>query len=217
MNLENRITVMVVDGNSERRKELQHLMFANPALASSFFSDSTMALAHLNTSATHVLLTEIKLPDTDGVGFIRNIRNGYPDIEILVLTSHEEEEMIFGALKAGANGYLLHDHAKEDICDHIVDLVNGGSPLSPLVARKVVLSFQQEKDTTEITNTGLTPRENEILDLLSQGFRNKEIAEALYVSINTIRTHIYNIYEKLHVKSRVEALNKTGRVKRDNK
>lgn len=216
MNLENRITVAVIDGNSEKRKELQHLMFANPAISCSFFSDSSTALAHLESSPVHVIITEAKLPDADGASFIRNVRNGHPAIEILVLTIHDEEELIFETLKAGANGYLLHDHAKDGICDHIIDLVNGGSPLSPAVARKVVLSFHQEQDSAIPENAGLTPRENEILDLLSKGYRNKEIAEALFVSINTIRTHIYNIYEKLHVKSRVEALNKTGRVKRDN-
>lgn len=216
MNLENRITVAVIDGNSEKRKELQHLMFANPAISCSFFSDSSTALAHLESSPVHVIITEAKLPDADGASFIRNVRNGHPAIEILVLTVHDEEELIFETLKAGANGYLLHDHAKDGICDHIIDLVNGGSPLSPAVARKVVLSFHQEQDSAIPENAGLTPRENEILDLLSKGYRNKEIAEALFVSINTIRTHIYNIYEKLHVKSRVEALNKTGRVKRDN-
>ncbi len=216
MNLENRITVAVIDGNSEKRKELQHLMFANPAISCSFFSDSSTALAHLESSPVHVIITEAKLPDADGASFIRNVRNGHPAIEILVLTIHDEEELIFETLKAGANGYLLHDHAKDGICDHIIDLVNGGSPLSPAVARKVVLSFHQEQDSSIPENAGLTPRENEILDLLSKGYRNKEIAEALFVSINTIRTHIYNIYEKLHVKSRVEALNKTGRVKRDN-
>lgn len=216
MNLENRITVAVIDGNSEKRKELQHLMFANPAISCSFFSDSSTALAHLEKSPVHVIITEVKLPDVDGASFIRNVRNGFPAIEILVLTVHDQEELIFNALKAGANGYLLHEHAKDGICDHVIDLVNGGSPLSPAVARKVVLSFHQEQDDVIPENAGLTPRENEILDLLSKGYRNKEIAEALFVSINTIRTHIYNIYEKLHVKSRVEALNKTGRVKRDN-
>lgn len=216
MNFENRITVAVIDGNSEKRKELQHLMFANPAISCSFFSDSSTALAHLESSPVHVIITEAKLPDADGASFIRNVRNGHPAIEILVLTVHDEEELIFETLKAGANGYLLHNHAKDGICDHIIDLVNGGSPLSPAVARKVVLSFHQDQDSTIPENAGLTPRENEILDLLSKGYRNKEIAEALFVSINTIRTHIYNIYEKLHVKSRVEALNKTGRVKRDN-
>ena len=204
MNLENRITVAVVDGNLGKRKELQHLMFANPAISCSFFSDSSTALAHLEATPVQVIITDAKLPDTNGATFIRNLRNGFPAIEILVLTEHEEEELIFDALKAGANGYLLHDHAKDGICDHIIDLVNGGSPLSPAVARKVVLSFRQEEGNAAVENVGLTPRENEILDLLSKGYRNKEIAEALFVSINTIRTHIYNIYEKLQVKSRVE-------------
>jgi DNA-binding NarL/FixJ family response regulator len=128
----------------------------------------------------------------------------------MMCTAYEDDDSIFRALAAGAKGYILKRSAGDTLIEAIRDLHEGGSPMSSAIARKVVESFQQVQ-TSKSQKNSLTQRENEILDLLAQGFRNKEIASQLFVSVNTIRTHIYNIYEKLHVQNRVEALNKTGR------
>jgi DNA-binding NarL/FixJ family response regulator len=117
----------------------------------------------------------------------------------MMCTAYEDDENIFKALAAGAKGYILKRAAGDNLIEAIKDLHNGGSPMSSAIARRVVDSFQRPQVSG--ANFNLTARENEILDLLSQGFRNKEIAERLFVSVNTIRTHIYNIYEKLHVQN----------------
>lgn len=126
-------------------------------------------------------------------------------------TVYEDSNKIFSALKAGANAYILKRTAGDALLDAIKELINGGSPMSSEIARKVVNSFNTELNGPVNDDALLTKRENEILDYIAKGYRNKEIADLLHVSSNTIRCHIYNIYEKLHVQSRVEALNKTGR------
>ncbi|MBK7969447.1 MAG: response regulator transcription factor [Bacteroidetes bacterium] len=120
-------------------------------------------------------------------------------------TVYEDDEKIFEALAAGANGYLLKKSSPLEIIDAIKDVLNGSAPMSGQIARKVVNFFQRK---SAITSHDLSARESEILNLLADGFSNKEIAEKLFVSVHTIRNHLYKIYEKLQVHSRVEAVNK---------
>lgn len=132
-------------------------------------------------------------------------------VHVMMCTIYEDDEKIFNALAAGASGYILKSSAGKELMDAIHVILEGGAPMSPAIARRVVNSFRQPVAQQQVSSVSLTPRENEILDLLAQGYRNRDIAEKLFVSVNTIRTHIYNIYEKLHVQNRIEALNKTGR------
>jgi DNA-binding NarL/FixJ family response regulator len=121
-------------------------------------------------------------------------------------TINNDDEKIFEALKAGASGYLLKQSAIAEIYDAIENMLLGGSPMSPVIARKVVQSFS--KTTTQpAANTILTPRENQVLELLAQGKKIKDIADLQFVSVNTIKSQIHNIYEKLQVKTRIEAIN----------
>lgn len=120
-------------------------------------------------------------------------------------TSLEDPETIFEALKAGANGYLTKTDSPAKLLEAIVEVQQGGAPMSSQIARKVVGFFQQQ---TTLPDYGLTKRETEILQLLTKGYRYKELADQLFVSIDTIRTHIRKIYEKLQVSSRTEAINK---------
>lgn len=121
-------------------------------------------------------------------------------------TAYDEDEKVFKALKAGAYGYLLKTTSPAEIMNAVQQLVNGGAPMSSDVARKVIASFQPPKQNTETKN--LTAREKEVLELLSKGLLYKEIAAQLSISIDTVKRHCFNIYEKLHVSNRTEALNK---------
>jgi DNA-binding NarL/FixJ family response regulator len=153
---------------------------------------------------------DINLPGMNGIECTAMIKERYPEILIMMCTVFEDSEKIFNALKAGANGYILKRAAGETLLDAIKELLKGGAPMSSDIARKVVSSFR-ETPVVENHDASLTRRENEILELLGKGYGNKEIADKLFVSIHTVRTHIYHIYEKLHVRNRVEAVNKTGR------
>lgn len=212
MNNSEIIKVMLVEDHEEIRRGINFIINNNPHYVCQAYKNVESALEEIEAFNPSVVLMDISLPGIDGIEGTRIIRKRYPKVLIMMCTVFEDSEKIFGALKAGANGYILKRNAGESLLDAITDLMNGGAPMSSEIARKVVSSFNTiAVDNHSDDSQGLTKRENEILDLLAQGFRNKEIAEKLYVSTNTIRTHIYNIYEKLHVQSRVEALNKTGR------
>ena len=128
----------------------------------------------------------------------------------MMLTVFDDAENIFKAIKAGATGYILKNSSPEKIIEAVNDLYNGGSPMSSQIARKVIEAFQQTDNSKNESYHSLSRREQEIIQVLAKGFRYKEIADQLFLSQETIRTHIRNIYEKLHVNSRSEALRKTG-------
>ena len=133
----------------------------------------------------------------------------HPRMEMIVLTAYDNSENVFEAIRAGASGYLLKSISPAKIIEAIYDVFGGGSVMSSQIARKVMEAFAVKENTNEYFQD-LSRREQEILEQLSKGFRYKEIAEKLFISIETVRTHVRNIYEKLHVNSRVEALRKTG-------
>jgi DNA-binding NarL/FixJ family response regulator len=149
---------------------------------------------------------DVNLPGTDGISCTRIIKRDYPDILIMMFTIYENNENVFKALEAGANGYLLKQSPPEELVAALYELQNGGAPMSSSIARMVVASFNKTKPVSN--EYDLTDREQEVLILLSDGYRYKDIASKLFVSVSTVRSHIYNIYEKLHVHNRTEALNK---------
>ncbi|MNJ84418.1 Transcriptional regulatory protein DegU [compost metagenome] len=208
------INVSIIEDHAEMREGMLFILHSEPDFQCTSFSNAETALEAFRLSTPDVILMDINLPGIDGIECTRKIKELYPDILVMMCTVLEDSEKIFNALKAGANGYLLKRSAGQTLIQSIKDLMNGGAPMSSAIARKVVNSFK-ETETTQIHTEEplLTKRENEILDLISKGYANKEIAAKLTVSLHTIRTHIYHIYEKLHVHNRVEALNKTGRNK----
>lgn len=154
-----------------------------------------------------VAVMDINLPGLSGIQAVEKLKTLYPSIQFLMCTIYEDEENIYQSLCAGASGYVLKNTTPEKFLEAIRDIHNGGSPMSPNIARKVVSSFQtRQRKTDEYEN--LTSREKELLDFLAKGYRYKEIAAELFISVETVRTHIRNIYEKLQVNSRTEALNK---------
>lgn len=163
------------------------------------------ALEELPYQLPEVVLMDINLPGMNGIECVRRLKELLPQTQIIMLTVYENTENIFNALSAGATGYLLKQTPPNELLAAIRDVHKGGSPMTSQIARKVVASFKQPVQVCAETEK-LTAREIEILDHLTKGFSYKEIADALKVSYDTVHAHIRNIYEKLHVRSRGQAV-----------
>ncbi len=171
------------------------------------FESAEDAIKAIPSLELDVVLMDIHLPGKNGIECIAELKPLCPNTQFVMCTAFEDTDSVFNALKAGASGYLTKTTQPSKILDSIVDVYKGGSPMSSNIARKIVASFQQNNtQNTELKK--LSEREQQILELLSKGLRYKEIADKLFLSTETVRTHIRNIYEKLQVNSRTEALNK---------
>ena len=210
------ISVCIVDDNKDIRSALEQiiLMAEGYTLAGSY-ADAEEALLKIPVAMPNVVLMDINLGDGEsGIDCVRQLKPQYPEILFMMCTIYEEDEKIFEALKAGANGYILKKTAPGKLLDSLRELHEGGAPMSSQIARKVVNAFQKpsaEADALSAqakTVSLLSNRENEILELLAKGMLYKEIAARLFISQETVRKHVYHIYEKLHVNNRVEAINK---------
>lgn len=158
-----------------------------------------------------VVIMDIDMPGISGIEGVWQIKERWPEIKVLMLTVFEDEEKIFGAIKAGANGYLLKKDSPQKIIESIEQVYAGESPMNGMIASKVLDYFQQQqKKSLTITNSNITEREKEILQLLIKGLSYKEIASSLYISPETLNSHIKNIYRKLNVHSRSELAARYG-------
>jgi DNA-binding NarL/FixJ family response regulator len=153
-----------------------------------------------------VVLMDIGLPKMNGIECVEKVKQTNPDIQFLMCTNFDDDEKVFDALKAGASGYVLKNEEVQNIIQSISEVYRGGSPMSRNIARKVIESFHSP--VLKEAKYNLSSRESEILAFLSKGYRYKEIASKLFISTETVRTHIRNIYSKLQVQSRTDALNK---------
>ncbi len=167
--------------------------------------DTESALESLPRDQPDVVLMDINLPKLSGVECVRRLRPLLPKTQFLMLTVYEDADHIFAALAAGATGYLLKSTRREDLLTAIQQVLEGGSPMSIGIARKVVQSFSKTDSPRSDLET-LSPREQSVLSLLAQGLLYKEIAESLAISVPTVNTYIRRIYEKLHVRSRSQAI-----------
>lgn len=165
------------------------------------------ALQELKITKPDVVLMDINLPGMNGVECVRQLKEMLPETQVMMLTVYENTNIIFSALTAGASGYLLKKTPPEELIEAIRDIHGGGSPMSSHIARKVVASFQQVANPVHEYEK-LSLREQEVLECLANGFLYREIAERLKISYTTVHTHIRHIYEKLHVRSRTEAVAK---------
>lgn len=160
-----------------------------------------------------VILMDIGLPGMNGIEAISKARELDPDLNFLMLTIYEDSEMVFQALCAGACGYLVKKTPPSRLLEAIKDIYDGGSPMSSQIARQVINEFQKEKNLTSYNEYSLSNREKEVLNLLSNGKSYHEIGDHLFISVDTVRHHIRNIYKKLHVHSQSEAVAKAIRKK----
>ncbi len=167
-------------------------------------ANAEAALRKIPEENPDVVLMDINLPGMSGIQCVEQLKRKAPKLEVLMLTTYDNGDLIFDALRAGANGYLLKNLRQEELVEAVEQVHAGGAPMSLQVARKVINHFHQpRKSVSEVEQ--LTGREQEILRLLSMGYMYKEIADQLGITISTIRTHVRAIYEKLHVHSRTEA------------
>jgi len=205
------VTVAIVEDNSDLRGTLARVINRAPGhQCVGQYGDAESALASLPKDKPQVVLMDINLPGMNGVECVRKLKQMLPQTLVVMLTAYEDTDNIFGSLEAGASGYLLKRSKSAEILQAIQEVMEGGSPMTAHIARKVVHSFQSKGSSNQATEN-LADREKEVLDLLSQGFMYKEIADKLGISFETVRTYIRRIYEKLQVRSRTEAVAKALR------
>ncbi len=202
------IRVSLVEDNESIRKCLSEFFDSSPGFKlGDACGSGEEALRVLPGNPPDVALMDINLPRMSGIQCVRELKRYLPKTQFIMLTIEEDSQRVFESLQAGASGYLVKNVAPERILQAVGELHAGGSPMSSQVARMVVQTFQQERPR-EIAEASLSGRETEILLLLSKGYRAKEVADQLGISVHTVTTHVRNIYEKLHVRSRVEAVAK---------
>jgi len=200
------ITVSIVEDNKGTREQLIKLFNNAPAMRCvNAYSNGEDAIIGIGKDAPDVALVDINFPRMSGIEVVSAIKQKCPSMQVLMLTTYEETEMIFDSLRSGANGYLLKNMSAAELVQAVQDVRAGGAPMSMQIARKVVAHFHHMR-TASSEMRELSPRENEILKLLAEGFLYKEIAEKLNITMSTVRTHIHSVYEKLHVQTRTEAV-----------
>jgi DNA-binding NarL/FixJ family response regulator len=199
------IRVVVVEDQVDVRRGLARLIESADGFdCVGDFGDADSALQRLGTLRPDVVLMDIGLPGTNGIEATRRIRATGSGPQVMMLTVYEDESRIFESLTAGATGYVLKTTPPDELLNQIAVLHHGGSPMSSSIARRVVEVFHRAPRAADPA-ADLTPREREILDLLVDGYRYKEIGQRLTISLDTVRTHIRHIYEKMQVRSRSEA------------
>ncbi len=200
-------TVTLVEDDADVRQRLSQLI-ANHESFDLLHSAATMSegLAALKQHKPDVLLTDIGLPDGSGIEIIKAIAKLHLDCEAMVISGFQDENIVFKALEAGAKSYILKHDKSTKITDAVIAMMKGGAPISPMIARLMLQKFQPAQPQKNVLPEALTERQIKILKLVSQGFSSKEIAEKLAISYYTVTTHIKNIYNKLQVNSRTEAL-----------
>jgi DNA-binding NarL/FixJ family response regulator len=202
------ITLAIVEDLDEVREGLYQFISLNPEFKIlDTFKTAEQALYDLPHINPDIVIMDINLPGMNGIDCIRQVKKKTPRTQFMMFTVYENDEKVFEALKAGASGYLLKNTGLIQMIASLKELYEGGSPMSANIARKLVTMFREQQPETT-TVAALSNRENEILQLLSKGLLYKEIADQLSISVGTVRQHIHNIYEKLHVQNRTEAINK---------
>ena len=199
------IKISIVDDNDQIREGLSVLINGSTGFQCvATYATAENALKYLPAQKPDVVLMDIQLPGMSGIECVRDLKKLLPDLQIMMLTVYEDDDNVFKSILAGASGYVLKKTPPSELLEAISDLHNGGSPMSDRIARKVVQAFQQMGKSSRKTEN-LTQRESEILSYVAKGFQDKEIAEKFFLSSETVRTHLRNIYKKLHVRSRTEA------------
>lgn len=194
----------IVEDDSLLRENLKILLGGEKDITIvGIFGSAEEALQKLKKVNPEVLLSDIGLPEMSGIELIKKVKQEMPQIDIMVFTVFEERDVVFSAIKAGASGYVLKDSSPRELVEAIRNLYEGGAPMTPKIARQVIQEFQDDIPNERCL---LTPRETEILKSIEKGLSYKEMADIFSISPNTIHTHIKHIYEKLHAKTRQDAL-----------
>ena len=206
------IAVSIVEDDAQARKILAGWVSHAPGFRlNGDWGDAEAALAALPEKKPNVVLMDINLPGMSGVDAVKKLKTILPETQFVMLTIYEDADHIYNALAAGATGYLLKETPRQELLNALENVHGGGSPMTSNIARKVVQSFQQPGAPIS-AGEDLSPREREVLGLLARGYLYKEIAVSLQIGVPTVNTYIRRIYEKLHVRSRSQAVAKYGHV-----
>ena len=205
------IDIVIVEDNKRYLDELALLLDSSPYIhVAGCYEKGIEAIAGIVKSSPDVVLIDIDLPDISGVEVIERVSAHGCPAEFLVLTVYDDDKHLFAALKAGAVGYIVKGSTSpEEIEAAIRDVIDGGAPMSRVIAKRVIETFREGRKPEKKTRTkfdDLTKRELQILEYISRGYSNRKIAEELHISYETVRTHLKNIYNKLHVHTLVEAM-----------
>jgi len=203
-----KITVSIVEDIEDIRKSLRILINGSTGFECvHVYADAEEALDKMPANEINVVLMDINLPKMDGIECMKTLKPLMHNAQFMMYTVCDDDNNIFNALQSGASGYILKRTYPAQVLEAIRELHEGGSPMSSDIARRVIYYMHNKGKTTEAVEL-LTERETEILDLLAKGYLYKEIAAELFISNSTVKQHIHNIYSKLHVQTRTEALNK---------
>jgi len=201
------IKIGIFDDHQHRREALKLMIsLRKDMVCTGDYENCNNLVVNLKANVPDVVLMDINMPGTDGIKGLKLLREHYPEVYIIMQTVFEDDEKIFNCLLAGAHGYILKTTTNEKMLEGILEVVNGGAPMTPSVARRVLSHFHQKSDRSNKELYNLSKRETELLNLLVNGYSHKKIAAELFISINTVNNHIKNIYEKLHVHSVSEAV-----------
>ena len=198
------IAISIIEDQPEMRDSLVECLGKAPGLRCvGAYATGEEGLRHIPKEKPDVVLMDINLPGMNGIQCVARLKKRLPDLQVLMLTTYDDGDLIFDSLRAGANGYLLKNMTQEEMVQAVQQVHAGGAPMSLQIARKVINHFHQAKPASDVEQ--LSARELQILRLLAKGYRYKEIADQLGISICTVRTHVSTVYERLHVHSRTEA------------
>jgi two-component system, NarL family, response regulator LiaR len=207
------IRVVLIDDHDLLRRGMKTMLETQGDIAVvGEASDGAQAVKTVESSEPDVVLIDVVMPNKDGIEATREIRNAFPNVRVVVLSGHDEQRFVFDALKAGASGYVLKTADLDEVVDTVKNAAKGEGKLDAGLASRFLTEFQEyQKAEVSDVYQSLTPREREILKLMSQGLPNKTIARRLSISERTVTTHVANIYSKLHVNNRVSAIQEAMR------
>lgn len=210
------IRVAIYDDNRTRRESLSMLIQSEPGLLlAGAFPDCRDLLDNIRQAQPDVILMDIRMPHIDGIEGVKLIRKNFPDVKVIMQTVFEDDDKVFDSLRNGAAGYILKKASTEKIIEAIKDVYEGGSPITPSIASKVLAFFSRiQIPEPSAHDFNLSAREQEVLSMLVDGLSYKMIADRCSISIYTVNAHIRKIYEKMHVHSATEAIAKAGKARR---
>lgn len=200
-------TIAIVEDESDLRRTFAESLSEIPEWRIiGSFPNAEIALPALIADPPDVVMMDIQLPGMSGIECAASLKAAHPQVQILMITVYDDADRVFNALSAGASGYLLKRDVPSRLRESLEEVLTGGSPISSSVARKLFQHFLKEVPAPPGQDFNLTPREGQILDLLAKGKLYKEIADILGIGTETVRYHLHNIYDKLHVRTRTEAV-----------